>query len=166
MTPWTVAHQAPLFMGFYRPEYWSGWPCSPPGDLPNSGTEPRSSALRADSLSSAPTGKPRILEWVTYPFSRGTSQRRDQIWVSCIAGGFLTSWATQEAVSHNSMCTHTHTHIHTHTHTHTLTHTQSFTDFDERFLFFHHKQKSPRSLKHLSSRSHTVRARKILITPK
>ena len=39
---WTVAHQAPLSMGFSRQEYWSGLPCSPPGDLPNPGTEPTS----------------------------------------------------------------------------------------------------------------------------
>ena len=38
-TPWTVVHQAPLFMGFSRQEYWSGWPCPPPGDLPNPGIE-------------------------------------------------------------------------------------------------------------------------------
>ena len=42
VTPWTVAHQAPLFMGFSRQEYWSGLPCPPPGDLPNPGTEPAS----------------------------------------------------------------------------------------------------------------------------
>ena len=37
--PTTVAHQAPLSMGFSRQEYWSGWPCPPPGDLPNPGIE-------------------------------------------------------------------------------------------------------------------------------
>ena len=37
---WTVAHQAPLFMGFSRQEYWSGLPCPSSGDLPNSGVEP------------------------------------------------------------------------------------------------------------------------------
>ena len=36
----SVAHQAPLSMGFFRQEHWSGLPCPPPGDLPNSGTEP------------------------------------------------------------------------------------------------------------------------------
>ena len=35
---WTVAHQAPLFMGFLRQEYWSGSPCPPPGDLPDPGS--------------------------------------------------------------------------------------------------------------------------------
>ena len=44
-TPWTVAHQAPLSMGFFRPEYWSGLPCLPPGDLPNPEIEHASPAL-------------------------------------------------------------------------------------------------------------------------
>ena len=50
-------HQAPLSMGLSRPEYWSGLPCPPPGDLPNPGIEPRSPALQADSLPSEPPGK-------------------------------------------------------------------------------------------------------------
>ena len=37
--PWTVAHWAPLSMGFPRQEYWSGLPCSPPRDHPDPGTE-------------------------------------------------------------------------------------------------------------------------------
>ena len=41
-TPWTVAHQAPLSMGFSRQEYWSGLPCPPPGDLPTPGIKPAS----------------------------------------------------------------------------------------------------------------------------
>ena len=40
--PWTVAHQAPLSMGFPRQEYWSGLPCSPPGVPPSPGVEPES----------------------------------------------------------------------------------------------------------------------------
>ena len=44
--------------GFSRQEYWSGLPCPPPGDLPNSGIEPRPPALQADSLPSEPPGKP------------------------------------------------------------------------------------------------------------
>ena len=39
-TFWTVTHQAPLSMGFSRQEYWSGWTCSPPGDLCDPGIEP------------------------------------------------------------------------------------------------------------------------------
>ena len=40
VTQWTVACQAPLFMGFSRQEYWSELPCPPPGDLPDTGIEP------------------------------------------------------------------------------------------------------------------------------
>ena len=42
VTPWTVAHQAPLSMGSSGQEYWSGLPCPPPGDLPDPGIEPAS----------------------------------------------------------------------------------------------------------------------------
>ena len=56
-TPWTVACQAPLSIGFSRQEYWSGLPLPSPGDLPNPGTEPGSPALHADSLTSEPPGK-------------------------------------------------------------------------------------------------------------
>ena len=49
-TPWTVAFQAPLSMGFFRQENWSGLPFPSPGDLPDPGIKPRSPALLADSL--------------------------------------------------------------------------------------------------------------------
>ena len=52
LTPWTVALQAPLSMGFSRQEYWSGLPSPPPGDLPDPGIEsesPASTALHTDS---------------------------------------------------------------------------------------------------------------------
>ena len=54
--PWTVACQAPLFMGFFRQEYWSGLPCLAPGDLPNPGLP---TALQVDSSMSEPPGKPK-----------------------------------------------------------------------------------------------------------
>ena len=47
-TPRTVAHQAPLSMGFSTQEYWSGFPCPPPGDLPNTGIKP--ACLRSPAL--------------------------------------------------------------------------------------------------------------------
>ena len=50
VTPWTVACQAPLSMGFSRHEYWSGLPFPSLGDLPDPGMEPGSPALQADSL--------------------------------------------------------------------------------------------------------------------
>ena len=56
-TPWTVAHQAPLSIGFCRQEYWSGLPFSSLGDLPDPGIKPGSPALHADYLSSEPPGK-------------------------------------------------------------------------------------------------------------
>ena len=56
--PWTVAHQAPPSMGFSRQEYWSGLPFPSPGDLPDPGIKPRSPTLQADTLTSAPPGKP------------------------------------------------------------------------------------------------------------
>ena len=42
VTPWTVAHQAPLSVGFSSQEYWSGLPFPPAGDLPDPGIKPTS----------------------------------------------------------------------------------------------------------------------------
>ena len=90
-TSWTVAHQAPLTMGFSRQEYWSWLPCPPPEDLHNlrveSGLQHRRQIL---DLLSHP-GSPRLLEWVAYPFSRGTSWPRNQTRVSYIASRFFTT---------------------------------------------------------------------------
>ena len=55
-TTWSVAHQAPLSMGFSRQEYWSGKPCPSPGYPSDPGITPRSPALQADSLPSEPPG--------------------------------------------------------------------------------------------------------------
>ena len=57
-TLWTVACQDPLSLGFSRQEYWSGLPCSSPGDLPDPGIEPESPALQVYSLPTEPPGKP------------------------------------------------------------------------------------------------------------
>ena len=56
-TPWTVACQAPLSMGFPRQEYWSELPFPPPGYLPDSQIEPVAPALQVNSLLSEPPGK-------------------------------------------------------------------------------------------------------------
>ena len=66
-TPWAIQ-----FVEFSRPEYWSGYPLPSPGDLPNPGIESRFPALRADSLSAEPQGKPKntgvdslsLLQWI------------------------------------------------------------------------------------------------------
>ena len=57
-TPWAVARQAPLSMGILWARILECVPCPPPGDPPNSGIEPRSPALQADSLLSQSSGKP------------------------------------------------------------------------------------------------------------
>ena len=58
--PETVAHQAPLSMGFSRQEYGNSLPFPSPGDLPNLGIEPRFPALQADSLPTELPGRPGI----------------------------------------------------------------------------------------------------------
>ena len=58
--PWTVAHQAPLSMGFSRQEHWSGLPFPPPGDPPDPGIEPVSPALAGGFFTAEPPGKPLI----------------------------------------------------------------------------------------------------------
>ena len=63
-TPWTVACQAPLSMGFSGHKYWSGLPCSSLGDLPDPETEPASPlalALQVNSLLLSHLGSPKRL---------------------------------------------------------------------------------------------------------
>ena len=64
VTVWTVACQTPLSMGFSRQEHWSGFPCPPPGNLPDPGIEPvslTSPALTGGFFTLVPPGKPYIL---------------------------------------------------------------------------------------------------------
>ena len=61
VTPWTVACQVPLSMGFSRREYWSGLSCPPPGNLPHPGIAPFSPvapALQANLFTTQLPGKP------------------------------------------------------------------------------------------------------------
>ena len=58
VTPWTVACQAPLSMGFSRQEYWSGLPFLSPRDLPDPGVEPASPAFAGGFFTTEPPGKP------------------------------------------------------------------------------------------------------------
>ena len=63
VTPWTIACQAPLFVGFPRQEYWSGLSFPPPGDLPDPGIEhvsPVSTALANGFNIMLPPGKPKV----------------------------------------------------------------------------------------------------------
>ena len=61
-TPWTAAHQALLFMGFFRQEYQGGLSFPSSGDLPNPGIEPWSPPLQADSLPLSHLGSPKTLQ--------------------------------------------------------------------------------------------------------
>ena len=84
-TPWTVALQAPLSMGFSRQEYWGGLPFPPPGDLPSPGIEPVSPAapiLSGRFSTTEPPGKPWnswvgvaiTTLWLKKPGSNGWSE--------------------------------------------------------------------------------------------
>ena len=57
MTPWTVAHQAPLSMGFLRQEHWSALPIPSSGDLPNPGIEPKFSCITGGFFTAEPSAK-------------------------------------------------------------------------------------------------------------
>ena len=81
-------------MEFSRPEYWRGLPFPSLGDLPTQGLNPGLPHCRRIPHQLSHLGRPRILEWVAYPFSSSSSQPRNPIGVSCIAGGFLTSWVS------------------------------------------------------------------------
>ena len=82
--------------GLSRQEYLSGLPCPPLGVFPTQGSNPGLLHCRWILYCLSHQGSPRILEWVTYPFSRGISQPRNQTGVSCIAGEFFTSWDIKE----------------------------------------------------------------------
>ena len=64
--PWTVAHQAPLSVGFSRQEYWSGLPFLSPGNLPDPGMEPMSPALAGWFFTTEPPGNPYNAAHVYY----------------------------------------------------------------------------------------------------
>ena len=87
----------PGLWGFSRQNSGVGCHALLQGNLPNPGIKARSPTLQVDSLPSEPWGKPRILEWVAYPFSRASSQPRNWTRVSCIEGEFFISGVTREA---------------------------------------------------------------------
>ena len=93
-TPWTVAHQAPLSMGFPRQEYWSELPFPSPGDLPHPGIKLRSPSLASRFFTTTPPGKPfNFLPLIKFSLSANCTP---------------TLQPTQT-------CIHTHTYTHTHT---------------------------------------------------
>ena len=96
-TLWIIACQAPLSMGFSKQEYWSGLPCSLPGDFPTL-CVPMDCDLPGSSVHGILQA--RILEWVAMPSSRGFSRPRDQTCIfcgSCITGRFFATQPPGEA---------------------------------------------------------------------
>ena len=121
-TLWTVAHQAPLSMGFPRQEYWSGLSFASPTDLPNPGTESAFPAMAGGFLTTEPPGKPYT--WLYMVFSLELqlcyksflpSQSKLVMW-SCvpslstvpqselICGDVYILWALFPKVNHVEMC--------------------------------------------------------------
>ena len=72
------------------------------GIFPTQGSNPSLPHCRRILYQLSHKGSPRILEWVAYPFSRGSSQPRNRNGVSCIAGGFFTNWAIRKPNKNNS----------------------------------------------------------------
>ena len=68
------------------------------GIFPTQGSNPGLPHCRWILYRLSHQGSPWILEWVAYPFSRGSSWPRTWTGVSCMAGGFFTSWATRETL--------------------------------------------------------------------
>ena len=95
--PWTVDCQAPLSMGIHQARILE-WVAMPPRLSFRESSQPRECLphCRWILYHLSHQGSPRILQWVAYPFPRGSSRPRNWIGVSCIADEFLTSWATKE----------------------------------------------------------------------
>ena len=79
------------------PGYWSGCHALQ-GIFPMEGSNTDLPHCRQILCHLRNLGNPRILEWVTYPFSRESSWLRNPTWISCIVGEFFTSWAATEAL--------------------------------------------------------------------
>ena len=93
----TVAGLAPLSMGLFQARLLEWVHALLQGIFPTQGSNPGLSHCRQILYCLSHQESPRILEWVVYPVSRGTSQLRNRTGISCIAGGFFTSWTTSEA---------------------------------------------------------------------
>ena len=98
VTPWTVARQAPLSMGFSRQEYWSGLPCPPPGDLPEPGVEqeaPCTFCIAGGFFTSEPLGKPQwpcmLLQMAAFPSFEKLSNI--PLYVNLTFSLFIHQWA-------------------------------------------------------------------------
>ena len=95
--PWAVTYQASLSMGMLQASILKLVACPPPGDHLTSGSNWGLLHWRQILYHLSHQGSPWILEWVAYPFPKGSSWPWNQTGVSCIAGRFFTSWAIREA---------------------------------------------------------------------
>ena len=97
-TSWTLTHQAPLSTVIHQAKIleWVTWP--PQWIFPTQGLNPALLLWRQILYHLTHQKRPRLLEWVAYPFSRGTFQPRNWTRVSCIASTLFTSRATREAL--------------------------------------------------------------------
>ena len=93
-TPWTVACQVPLSMGFSRQEYWSGLQFPSPGDLPDPGIKLVFPTLPADSLPSKPPENPymqstswKTPDWMNYKLEWREKYQQPQICRWCHSNG-------------------------------------------------------------------------------
>ena len=100
-TPWTVARQAPLSIGFSRQEYWRGSPCPLPGNLPNPGIETRSPTLQADSLPSKPPGKPKNTGVGSLSLLQGSFLTQESNWGLLHLRQILYQLSYQGSLSHS-----------------------------------------------------------------
>ena len=97
-TPWCVAHRTPLSMGILQARILE-WVCHTlfQGIFPTQRSNPCLPQCRQILYFLGHQGRPRILEWVAYPFSRGTSQPKNRT-RSPVLQTFSTSWATRKAI--------------------------------------------------------------------
>ena len=92
---YSVVSDALRSHGLYSPWNSPGLAFPFSNDLPNPGIK---SHCRHILYQLSHKGNPRILEWVAYPFSSGSSQPRNRTEVSCVTGRFSTNWAIREAL--------------------------------------------------------------------
>ena len=102
--PMDVVCQASLSMEFSRQEFWSGWPFSSLGDLPDPGIEPQSPALQVDSSLSEPPGKPSVQRGGVKKASDGTSLTSQCLRVHLPMQGVHVHSLIRELRSHMPQC--------------------------------------------------------------
>ena len=100
-TSWTAAYQAPLSMGFSRPEYWRRLPFPLSGNLPDPGLEPVSPALAGGFFTTVPSGKPlNVIHELIHLAASGLVSRG----ISGCCPWTLWLWRTDSVVAVHGLC--------------------------------------------------------------